>query len=118
MAERVGFEPTVPLRAQRFSRPSQSTTLAPLRNCEDDPGSRAGAGRQAARLAQGPMLAKWRRGRRSAPGSHPEPTAPTGRRPELTPPTGRHPELDSGSIWSPAREAENWMPDQVRHDEE
>jgi hypothetical protein len=31
MAERVGFEPTVPVRAQRFSRPSQSTTLAPLR---------------------------------------------------------------------------------------
>ena len=31
VAERVGFEPTVPLPAQRFSRPSQSTTLAPLR---------------------------------------------------------------------------------------
>ena len=31
MAERVGFEPTVRLPAQRFSRPSQSTTLAPLR---------------------------------------------------------------------------------------
>ena len=31
MAERVGFEPTVPVKAQRFSRPSQSTTLAPLR---------------------------------------------------------------------------------------
>ena len=31
MAERVGFEPTVPLRAQRFSRPSRSATLAPLR---------------------------------------------------------------------------------------
>src|SRR5436305_1215110 len=30
MAERVGFEPTVRLHAQRFSRPSQSTTLAPL----------------------------------------------------------------------------------------
>ena len=28
--ERVGFEPTVPSLAQRFSRPSQSTTLAPL----------------------------------------------------------------------------------------
>ena len=31
MAERVGFEPTVSLHPQRFSRPSRSTTLAPLR---------------------------------------------------------------------------------------
>ena len=31
VAERVGFEPTVRLHAQRFSRPSRSTTLAPLR---------------------------------------------------------------------------------------
>ena len=31
MAERVGFEPTVPLRGQRFSRPPDSATLAPLR---------------------------------------------------------------------------------------
>src|SRR4030095_12566329 len=31
LAERVGFEPTVPVRAQRFSRPPDSTTLAPLR---------------------------------------------------------------------------------------
>ena len=31
MAERVGFEPTVPVGAQRFSRPSRSTTPAPLR---------------------------------------------------------------------------------------
>src|SRR5579875_1236697 len=30
-AEGVGFEPTVPLRAQRFSRPSDSATLASLR---------------------------------------------------------------------------------------
>src|SRR6476660_3020105 len=30
MAERVGFEPTEPFRAQRFSRPPDSTTLAPL----------------------------------------------------------------------------------------
>ena len=30
VAERVGFEPTVRLHAQRFSRPSRSTTLAPL----------------------------------------------------------------------------------------
>ena len=31
LAERVGFEPTEPLRAQRFSRPSDSTALASLR---------------------------------------------------------------------------------------
>gem|GEM_PF-1966112 len=32
MAERVGFEPTVPVRAQQFSRLPDSTTLAPLRH--------------------------------------------------------------------------------------
>jgi hypothetical protein len=32
MAEGVGFEPTVRSHAQRFSRPPQSATLAPLRN--------------------------------------------------------------------------------------
>ena len=32
MAERVGFEPTVPAKAQQFSRLPDSTTLAPLRN--------------------------------------------------------------------------------------
>jgi hypothetical protein len=32
MAERQGFEPWVELPPQRFSRPSHSTTLAPLRN--------------------------------------------------------------------------------------
>ena len=31
MAEPVGFEPTEPARAQRFSRPPQSTTLPRLR---------------------------------------------------------------------------------------
>ena len=31
MAERVGFEPTVRSRVQRFSRPPRSTTPAPLR---------------------------------------------------------------------------------------
>ena len=31
LAERVGFEPTVPVKVQRFSRPPDSTTLAPLR---------------------------------------------------------------------------------------
>src|SRR5260370_17071837 len=30
MAERVGFEPTVQLPGQRFSRPPDSATLAPL----------------------------------------------------------------------------------------
>ena len=30
-AERVGFEPTVVFLPQRFSRPSHSSTLAPLR---------------------------------------------------------------------------------------
>lgn len=32
MAEEVGFEPTVQLPAQQFSRLPHSTTLAPLRN--------------------------------------------------------------------------------------
>ena len=31
-AERAGFEPAVPLRRLRFSRPVQSTTLPPLRS--------------------------------------------------------------------------------------
>lgn len=31
MAEGVGFEPTVPAKVHRFSRPAQSTTLSPLR---------------------------------------------------------------------------------------
>ncbi len=31
MADREGFEPPEPLRAQRFSRPPQSTTLPPVR---------------------------------------------------------------------------------------
>ncbi len=31
MAERVGFEPTEPVKVQRFSRPPDSTALAPLR---------------------------------------------------------------------------------------
>ena len=31
MAERVGFEPTVPVRGRRFSRPVHSTALPPLR---------------------------------------------------------------------------------------
>src|SRR5689334_11559124 len=32
MAVRVGFEPTEPAKVQRFSRPPDSTTLAPHRN--------------------------------------------------------------------------------------
>ena len=32
MAEGVGFEPTAPLRAQRFSRASSSTAPAPFPN--------------------------------------------------------------------------------------
>ena len=34
LAERVGFEPTVPVKAQQFSRLPDSTTLAPLRTSE------------------------------------------------------------------------------------
>ncbi len=34
MAERVGFEPTVPVKVQQFSRLPDSTTLAPLRECK------------------------------------------------------------------------------------
>src|ERR1700722_7041417 len=33
MAEREGFEPPVPFRVRRFSRPEPSTTRPPLRNC-------------------------------------------------------------------------------------
>jgi hypothetical protein len=36
-SERVGFEPTVPAREQRFSRPPDSTTLAPLHRTETVP---------------------------------------------------------------------------------
>ena len=32
VAERVGFEPTEPVRVQRFSRPPDSTALAPHRD--------------------------------------------------------------------------------------
>ena len=32
LTEREGFEPSVPLRVHRFSKPTQSTTLAPLRS--------------------------------------------------------------------------------------
>ncbi len=32
LAERVGFEPTVPVRARRFSRPLPSTARSPLHN--------------------------------------------------------------------------------------
>jgi hypothetical protein len=33
LAVRVGFEPTEPVKVQRFSRPPDSTTLAPHRVC-------------------------------------------------------------------------------------
>ena len=40
LAEREGFEPSVPAKAQRFSRPPRSTTPAPLRKgAESRPGS-------------------------------------------------------------------------------
>src|SRR3569623_2325903 len=57
MAEREGFEPSEPLRAQRFSRPPRSTTPAPLRIWEDRP-SQGGAGRRSRPLADGFRLAK------------------------------------------------------------
>ncbi len=36
MAERVGFEPTVPAKVQQFSRLPDSTTLAPLRKAKGE----------------------------------------------------------------------------------
>ena len=54
LAERVGFEPTVSANPQRFSRPSQSTTLAPLRKAS----AGGPAGDRAARLAEAAGLAK------------------------------------------------------------
>jgi hypothetical protein len=56
LAERVGFEPTVPLRVLRISSAVHSTTLPPLRRSRADAGSAriegamhsgAGAGPQA-----------------------------------------------------------------------
>ncbi len=60
VAERVGFEPTVPVRAQRFSRPSRSTTPAPLREDLGANGreNRALSRQGARRLAQVASLAK------------------------------------------------------------
>ena len=61
VAEGVGFEPTVRLHAQRFSRPSHSTTLASLRRAPGDRSigradtSQKGPGRQA------PARAFWAR---------------------------------------------------------
>ena len=53
LAERVGFEPTVRLPVQRFSRPSHSTTLAPLRggSCS----LRCGPGQQG-QFAEAPIM--------------------------------------------------------------
>ena len=65
MAEREGFEPSEPLRAQRFSRPPRSTTPAPLRRGWHDPfpwrkrhaGQRAVAVRPKFRAVQAPACA-------------------------------------------------------------
>ena len=60
LAERVGFEPTVSLHPQRFSRPSRSTTLAPLRGrvgAHGRPGRRA-AYRQRGEVCQALSRAK------------------------------------------------------------
>ena len=35
VAEGVGFEPTVPAKVHRFSKPAHSTTLAPLHPTEN-----------------------------------------------------------------------------------
>ncbi len=51
MAERVGFEPTVLLLVQRFSRPPRSTTPAPLRMC--GLGVRGGVYRDERQIARG-----------------------------------------------------------------
>ncbi len=45
-AERVGFEPTVVLRLHRFSRPTDSTTLAPLQSSAERQNSRRTATKQ------------------------------------------------------------------------
>ena len=51
LAERVGFEPTVLLLVQRFSRPPRSTTPAPLRMC--GLGVRGGVYRDERQIARG-----------------------------------------------------------------
>src|SRR4051812_29563188 len=58
VAERVGFEPTVPLRAHRFSRPARSTTLSPLRAAADS--RRNLSERQDSRNVLGPVWARVR----------------------------------------------------------
>ena len=63
LAEGVGFEPTVPMRTQRFSRPSDSATLASLRRrvtCPEMPTS-------AVRRRTVTPVAGWRRTVSSAP---------------------------------------------------
>ncbi len=45
MAERVGFEPTDPVKSLRFSRPTRSTTLPPLRVSTEVPFKGLSAGR-------------------------------------------------------------------------
>ena len=43
MAERVGFEPTIPLQVCRISSAVRSTTLPPLRICWSAPSARGGS---------------------------------------------------------------------------
>ena len=81
MAERVGFEPTVLLLVQRFSRPPRSTTPAPLRMC--GLGVRGGvypSSRQNAREKTnfGPTLLDRRRARAGGCCLNPALVAPAG----------------------------------------
>ena len=65
VAEREGFEPSVRLRAQRFSRPPRSTTPAPLRAlifATIPPFQRGSRSSGARRLAEAARLAKPRFG--------------------------------------------------------
>ena len=57
MAERVGFEPTVPVKVQQFSRLPDSTTLAPLRELLM---IKVGIGKYQAALISGPAYIKRR----------------------------------------------------------
>ena len=68
VAEREGFEPSEPLRAQRFSRPPHSTTLPPLRTPSGGPRRRAGLV-EARPLDQASALAKRLQTARQRPSS-------------------------------------------------
>ena len=72
MAEREGFEPSVPVRVQRFSRPPRSTAPAPLRI------ARAAAGwRRRGTIAQGPEAPQARL-HRGSPAARPPPEGTRG----------------------------------------